>query len=356
MKQATPLVVLGLVLLLPNSTAGVHSSAHPHAAVHNVQHIRRSAAVTGAERVSRARCVPSLDYGDANGIALDPQGHVYVASVASYTDAGSGIEIQKRSRTGTLLATWTLHGAVPAHLRHPTGIAVDAQATIYVVSPATSRIYKVSATGTLLASWGSKGEGSGQLASPVGVAVDGRGHVYVTDRGNNRIQIFSATGTLLAVWGKKHDYNHPGQFALPAGIAVDAHGRVYVADENSTTLILSPAGKTLTAWGSKGDQPGQFRHPVGIAVDTHGRLYVADKLNIRIQIFSADGTALTRWLTGDGVTGWFSTQGPAGGQLAFPTGIVIDPAGNSYVVEGWCSSQIQKFSPTQTSLATWALQ
>jgi len=297
-----------------------------------------------------------MDYGDANGIALDPYGNVYVASVASYTDARSGIEIQKRSRAGTLLATWTFHGAVPEHLRHPTGIAVDAQATLYVVSPATSRIYKVSTTGKLLTAWGARGEGPGQLDSPVGVAVDGRGHVYVTDRGNNRIQTFSATGKPLAVWGKKHDYNHPGQFALPAGIAVDAHGTVYVADENSTTLILSPEGKTLTAWGSKGDQPGQFRHPVGIAVDRHGRLYVADKLNARIQTFSADGTALTRWGTGDGATGWFAPRGLEGGQPAFPTGIALDPDGNSYVVEGWCSSRIQKFSPAGTSLATWAPQ
>ncbi len=356
MKQAMPCVVLGLVLLLPNSSAGMRGKAHASAVGAHAHPTRLPAAATGAARVSSARCVPSMDYGDANGIALDAYAHVYVAYVASYTDARSGIEIQKRSRTGTLLATWTLRGGVPAHLRHPTGIAVDAQAALYVVSPATSRIYKVSATGTLLATWGAKGAGLGQLDSPVGVAVDGRGHVYVTDRGNNRIQTFSAMGTPLAVWGKKHDRTHPGQFALPAGIAVDAHGTVYVADENSTTLILSPEGKTLHAWGSKGDQPGQFRHPVGLAVDLRGRLYVADKLNARIQTFSADGTALTRWGTGDGATGWFAPQGAQGGQPAFPTGIALDSDGNSYVMEGWCSSRIQKFSPAGTSLATWAVQ
>jgi len=45
-------------------------------------------------------------------------------------------------------------------------------------------------------------------------------------------------------------------------------------------------------WGGRGDGPGQFFQPSEMAMDGTGQLYVIDHQNMRIQVFSEDGTYL----------------------------------------------------------------
>jgi hypothetical protein len=82
------------------------------------------------------------------------------------------------------------------------------------------------------------------------VALDVRGNVYVADTANARIQQLSPFGRSLAVWGSKG--RGPGQLWSPTAIALDSSGFVYVADEgNSRLLKLSPSGDPVAQWGSR---------------------------------------------------------------------------------------------------------
>ena len=68
--------------------------------------------------------------------------------------------------------------------------------------------------------------------------------------------------------------------------------------------------------------------PKGIAIDQEGNVYVADTANNRIQVFSNNGTFISKW----GKYGFEEVRPPDG--MRFPEGIAIDPlSGNVYVAD-----------------------
>jgi DNA-binding beta-propeller fold protein YncE len=74
----------------------------------------------------------------------------------------------------------------------------------------------------------------------------------------------------------------------PASIDLDQQGNVYVADtDNNRIQVFSSNGTLISKWGKYGAGNGTFRSPEGIAVDSSsGNVYVADTDNNRIQVFS----------------------------------------------------------------------
>src|SRR5581483_8464085 len=75
--------------------------------------------------------------------------------------------------------------SVAGHFRTPYGVAVDADANVYVADTENHRVQKLTPDGQPLAQWGSFGTGPGQFQRPSGVAIDGTGNVYVADTDNN---------------------------------------------------------------------------------------------------------------------------------------------------------------------------
>ena len=52
----------------------------------------------------------------------------------------------------------------------------------------------------------------------------------------------------------------------------------------------------ISKWGGLGRSEGLFTHPQGMAVDpSSGNVYVADTDNNRIQVFSSNGTFISKW-------------------------------------------------------------
>jgi DNA-binding beta-propeller fold protein YncE len=228
--------------------------------------------------------------------AVDARGNIYVVDAANF-------RILKLSATGHLLATWGDVGGTPGHFGFPSGIAVDRRGYVYVADQGTDRVEKFSSDGKWVTRWGSWGAGQGQFRNPRDVAVDAQGKVYVVDagdpaeKGSYRVQKFSAEGDFISTWGRRASGlnrfpRHPQGSGADAqwlatvahGIATDAHGDIYVADTgNNRILELSPTGKPLAHWGTRGTRPGQFNGPTRVAVDGQGNIYVADTGNNRIQ-------------------------------------------------------------------------
>ena len=85
--------------------------------------------------------------------------------------------------------------------------------------------------------------------------------------------------------------------------------------------VLSPQGKFLHRFGSKGSGDGQLNNPWSITFDRNDSkvVYVADGSNNRISMFTIRGEFLRS----------FSSKGTADGQLHNPMGITIDK--NSFI-------------------------
>jgi DNA-binding beta-propeller fold protein YncE len=61
---------------------------------------------------------------------------------------------------------------------------------------------------------------------------------------------------------------------------------MYVTDsENHRVQIFSKDGTFITKWGSEGSGDGQFSKPESITVDSLGYIYVADTDNNNVQLF-----------------------------------------------------------------------
>jgi peptidylamidoglycolate lyase len=173
------------------------------------------------------------------------------------------------------------------------------------------------ATGKLLSSWGEN-----RFLEPHGLRIDRSDNVWVTDRGLHQVFKFSPDGKLLMTLGTERVPGLDGtHFNRPTDVAFAADGSVYVSDGygNSRVAKFSAEGKFLLDWGHKGQGPGEFDLPHSIAVDAQGRVYVADRMNVRIQIFDANGKFLNMWKSDE---------------LGRPWGLAIGPDGLLYMVDG----------------------
>src|SRR5512139_1783037 len=92
------------------------------------------------------------------------------------------------------LFDWGGEGVGGGQFNNPLGVAVDSQGHIYVADYANHRVQKFDSSGGFLLAWGTYGVGSGQFSYPQGIAIDGEDRVYVSEGGNHRIQKFDTNG------------------------------------------------------------------------------------------------------------------------------------------------------------------
>jgi tripartite motif-containing protein 71 len=311
------------------------------------------------------------------GVAVDPQGRVFVADDLNHRVVRFGPKSRYPYK-----ARWGSYGTAPGQLAYPRAIAVDQAGHIYVTNTGNDRIDVFDRTGTLLRSFGASGRAPGQFNAPLGVGADAAGFRAVADSVNGRIELLNPDGTIAAVWGSPA----PGPTILPNPVAVafDATGNAYVLDQRRARIVVFDRASGLPARtiGSQGSGPGRLLEPSALAIDGAGTISVADTGNERIARFSIDGGYLgsrtdvgrTRGIavTPDGartyvagtdsritaydaagaVVAEFGGVGSKLGKLSVPGQLALDAAGNLWVADRG-NSRVQEFGPDGERLLTF---
>jgi tripartite motif-containing protein 71 len=137
------------------------------------------------------------------------------------------------------------------------------------------------------------------------------------------------------------------ELSLPSGIAIDpSSGNVYVADTgNNRIQVFSNDGTYVSKWGEYREvsRNGTLKFPQRIALDEQGNVYVADTGNNRIQVFSNNGTYVSKW----------GRYGIGNGSFNQPSGIAIDPSSGNVYVADTGNNRIQVFSNDGTYVSKW---
>src|SRR5215469_12806479 len=130
----------------------------------------------------------------------------------------------------------------------------------------------------------------------------------------------------------------------PTDLTIGSDGNVYVTDRSQRITVISPAGKVLRRWGKLRSKPRGFkfvRSDARAPADIEGKItfgpggmvYVSDSGNARVQVFTPGGRFVRQ----------FGSYGTGKGQFLHPFDLVVDGAGNVYVVEG-VTETLAKFS------------
>ncbi len=173
------------------------------------------------------------------------------------------------------------------------GVAVDAQDNVWVLSRAGPPVQVYQPDGKFLRSWG-----AGLLDTPHQLRIDRQGNVWLADSGNHVVLQCSTEGKVIRTLGTRGEAGcDERHFNRPADMVVAPDGDVFVADGygNARVVHFDKNGKFVKSWGKLGGEPGEFSLPHSVALDSKGRLYVADRNNSRVQVFDQDGKFLDQW-------------------------------------------------------------
>jgi len=145
---------------------------------------------------SPGAALPPTPFGSPNGLTIDSDGNVYIASgnavVARLTPAGEFSIV-----AGKLYEYGSVDGPAASAVLHTLfGVAVDRDQSAFVTEPFTHTVRRISGAGTvatLAGAAGSAGSADGlateaRFGSPHGIAVDDAGHLYVSDETSHTIR------------------------------------------------------------------------------------------------------------------------------------------------------------------------
>jgi len=295
-----------------------------------------------------------------HGVAVDTGGNLYIADLVNH-------RIRKVDTSGIITTvagngTYGYSGdggpATNASLWWPSGIAVDANGSLYIADIGNHRIRKVDTSGIITTVAGNgnsvySGDGgpatNASLRDPADVAVDASGNLYIADRDNQRIRKVDTLGIITTMAGNgTYGYSGDGGPAtsaslwLPPDVAVDASGNLYIADSDSqrirkvdtSGIITTVAGNGTRGYGGDGGPAtnASLRYPEGVALDANGNLYIADTRNERIRKVDTWGIITT--VAGNGTRGCSGDGGPAtNASLRWPWGVALDANGNLYIAD-----------------------
>jgi NHL repeat len=206
------------------------------------------------------------------------------------------------------------------YLGEATGVAVNSQGHVFVFSRGSTTGPAYAAAAAQLLEFGADGKFLREIGHHLyawsfahTVKVDRDDNIWVTDKGSDMVIKFNPAGRVVMVFGRKQEASDEGteplkhvkpplppvdgMFRQVTDVAWDSAGNTYISDGyvNSRVAKADKEGNWLTSWGEPGTGPGQFNTPHSIAVDAHDNIYVADRGNRRIQVFDSAGKFLRQF-------------------------------------------------------------
>jgi serine/threonine-protein kinase len=134
-------------------------------------------------------------FNGPRSVAVDGAGNVYVADTGNHCVRVISLDGQVSTLAGVNEPGYADGQGAEARFSFPAGIAVDPEGNLYVADTANHRIRKITPEGvvTTLAGSGEPGKADGsageaQFRAPEGVTVDADGNSIVADTGNHRIR------------------------------------------------------------------------------------------------------------------------------------------------------------------------
>jgi sugar lactone lactonase YvrE len=284
------------------------------------------------------------------GIAVDSSGQLFIA------DTGNGIvrEIMPNGILRTVVAPATSDTLIAA-----TAVAVDAKGDVFIVNQnyehcvvrevTPNGIISTVAGGGAFSYMGDGGPATGAgFADWAGITVDAKGNLFIADTGNNVVREIETNGLIITVAGKGPLAGAVGQASStvlnePNDVALDSAGDLFVTVSYQSAVIeILPNGATRTvagtgAVGYTGDgglaSQAELAFPTGIAVDAAGNLFIADSQNNVVrEVIESTGTIIT--VAGSGKAGDTGNGGPAArAALDEPNAIAVDAAGDLFIAD-----------------------
>jgi len=315
---------------------------------------------TGADGSTDGTLATAL-FDEPRDIAIDKNGNIFVADGGNHT-------IRKITPGGTVSTFAGMAGAAAhvdatgtaARFNTPVSLVFDQNGNLYVADARNARIRKITPAGVVTTLAGN-GVGFPAIAPGIGTAatiarprfltIDSQGNLYFTNNQNQigKVTTSGAEVTLFAgsATGASGDVNGTGlaaSFEKPSGLAVDAADNVYVVDfENMKIKKITSAGvvTTFAGTGAGGTTDGTtttatFNYPRGITIDCLGNIYISQgteeesTTDDAIRKITPDGTVST--IIGGLNNGDVDGIGSAA-QVSGPRGMVVDAAGNLFIVD-----------------------
>lgn len=314
-------------------------------------------------------------YGAGYGIALDPQGKVWVGNFG-FQGINCPFDIQELSQTvsefasdGTPISpdsqgneTGQFHGGFQGAgntIRQPQGVVSDRKGNIWIANCSGDSLTQFPDGDPDLAFEIQPLDDMGEslIVKPFDIAIDVDGNAWVTGNESNRVVAFDTDGNLIHMI--LDDTASDAGIILPMGIASDALGNIWVANSGITKiacdgttvptlfdLILltenpnfTGENASVTMIGPDGVPHGPFKGgglliPWGIAVDGDGNVWVANFQGREVsQLCGASPENCPPGLdTGDPIS-------PEGGYffdgMKRATAVQIDPSGNVWLTNNW---------------------
>lgn len=204
------------------------------------------------------------------GIALDPQNNAWIPnedSTISGVNNGYG-SITALSSTGQLISGPS--GYFAGGIAYPIAIAIDPNATVWVLDYLNQHITLLSSTGQPLS--GATGYTSSQLSFPISVAIDANHNAWLGNTYGNTVTKVSPDGTQFTSYSC---CNWAG------GIAIDQRGDVWVTNYMGDSISQLASDGTVISSGYS-DNQASIQHPQGIAIDGGGHVWVTNILGASI--------------------------------------------------------------------------
>lgn len=292
------------------------------------------------------------------GVSFDDADTLYISDTDNH-------RVQRVTFDGGGTATYTTVGGTggqgqdPTELYSPANVVASPDGSIFVLDTWNHRIQRITFDGNgdpnpatkiygITAGYGSS---VNNFAVPSGLAVDAEGSLFVSDRDNYRVQkiSFDSNGDAelaVTVAGGNGRGDAADELDAPYGIAFDADGALYIADSENDRIqkvtFDSNGDPELATTVAGGNGPGtasnQLDTPFGVAVRVDGTIYISDSANHRVQelTFDSNGAPQTPTTVAGG-----NGPGSLNNQLDTPYDLAFDSDRSLYIADS-ANHRVQK--------------